>query len=169
MLTRCFDEKFKIKNPTYKDVTCCDEWLLYENFYEWLHSQENFEKWLEGKGWALDKDILVKNNKIYSPETCCLVPHNVNCVFLKRDKYRSDLPIGVDKVQNKFVAYCSNSIIKKTKEHLGTYPTIEEAFYSYKRYKEKLIRQIAYIEYSKNNITKDCYKAMMNYRVEITD
>ena len=38
MLHRCFDKKYKNKYETYKDVSCCDEWLLYENFYEWLHS-----------------------------------------------------------------------------------------------------------------------------------
>ena len=38
MLKRCFDKNLKNKHPTYKDVTCCEEWLLYENFYEWLHN-----------------------------------------------------------------------------------------------------------------------------------
>ena len=49
MLQRCFDKKTKEKHKYYSSVTCCEEWLLYENFYEWLHSQENFDKWLNGK------------------------------------------------------------------------------------------------------------------------
>ena len=44
ILQRCFDDNAKLRKPTYRDVTCCKEWLYYENFYEWLHGQENFEK-----------------------------------------------------------------------------------------------------------------------------
>lgn len=86
MLRRCFDEKIKNERPTYKDVVCCDEWLLYENFYEWLHSQENFNKWLNGYKWAVDKDIIIKGNKIYSPTTCCLVPIDINTLFATKKR-----------------------------------------------------------------------------------
>lgn len=168
MLKRCFYKKLKDKQPTYKGVTCCNEWLLFENFYEWLHNQENFWQWKSNKRYALDKDIIVKNNKIYSPKTCCLVPQNVNCLFLKREIDRGDLPIGVRKNGKLFSASCHNPFTNKT-EKLGTYQTIDDAFQSYKRYKEYLIKQVAEIEYSKGNITKECYNAMINYRVEITD
>ena len=43
MLNRCFGIKMKQSRPTYKNVTCCKEWLFFENFYEWLHKQENFK------------------------------------------------------------------------------------------------------------------------------
>ena len=82
MLFRCYSDKFKKQRETYENVTCCEDWLLFENFYEWLHSQKNFDKWLNGERWAVDKDILVKGNKIYSPETCCLVPCNINSLFI---------------------------------------------------------------------------------------
>lgn len=168
MLKRCFYKKLKDKQPTYKDVTCCNEWLLFDNFYDWLHNQENFWQWKSNKRYALDKDIIVKNNKVYSPETCCLVPQNVNCLFLKREKNRGDLPIGVRKNGKSFSASCHNPFTNKT-EKLGTYQTIDDAFQAYKRYKEYLIKQVAQIEFSKGNITKECYESMMNYEVEITD
>lgn len=38
VIARSFADKPKNKRPTYKNATCCDEWLLYENFYEWLHN-----------------------------------------------------------------------------------------------------------------------------------
>ena len=82
VLMRSFNEDVKNKNPAYKNVTCCEEWLYYPNFYEWLHSQENFNKWSSLKLSAIDKDILIKGNKIYSPDTCCLVPSNVNSLFV---------------------------------------------------------------------------------------
>ena len=168
ILSRCFDEKEKIKSPTYKDITCCNEWLLYENFYEWLHSQPNFDKWLNGDRWAIDKDILVKGNKVYSSDTCCLVSQNVNTLFVKKDKNRGNLPIGVCKHGNTFQSLCQNPFTKK-QEYLGSYNTIEEAFLEYKNYKEKIIKQVAQIEFDNGNITKECYEAMMKYEVEITD
>ena len=168
MLCRCFDERFKIAQPAYKNVTCCDEWLNFENFYEWLHKQENFDKWYQGRWWALDKDIIVKNNDTYSPETCCLVPQNVNCLFLKRKSDRGNFPIGVHKSGNGFLASCSNPFTGQN-ERLGKCQTPELAFQLYKPYKEDIIKRVAQIEYDKANITKQCYEAMMSYQVEIND
>lgn len=169
IIGRCFYEKAKNKQPTYKDVTCCDEWLLYDNFYEWLHSQPNFDKWYKGERWAVDKDIFIKKNKVYSPEACCLVPQNINCLFLKREAERGKYPIGVSCKNRGFLASCHNPFTNK-KEELGYYSTPENAFYfGYKPYKENIIKQVAQIEYDAGNITKECYNAMMNYVVEIDD
>ena len=168
MLERCYDNDLKNKYSTYKQVTCCDEWLYYPNFYEWLHKQKNFEKWLNGYKWCLDKDILVKGNKLYSPNTCCLVPQNVNNLFVNQNTIRGNLPIGVCKHKEKFQSWCRNLITGK-KCFLGTYNTPEEAFQAYKQAKESYIKQVAQEEYNKGNITKKCYEAMMNYEVEITD
>lgn len=171
ILSRCFNKKDKTKNICYKDVTVCEEWLYYPNFYEWLHNQENFDKWANSKDWAIDKDILIKGNKIYSPETCCLVPQNVNNLFTKNNRYRGNLPIGVTSKKNKYLAeiiYGNKNNVSKTTQY--SYPTPEDAFYlGYKPYKEKRIKEIAQEEFDKGNITKNCYDAMMNYEVEITD
>lgn len=168
MIQRCFNANLKKKQPTYKQVDCCDEWLHFEKFYEWLHSQSNFDKWYENKRWAIDKDILVKGSKIYSPETCCLVPQNVNCLFLKREAERGLYPIGVSYRKDGFLASCHNPFTNN-REELGYYSTPEKAFSVYKNYKENLIKQVAQIEYDVGNITDECYKAMMNYEVEIDD
>ena len=169
MLRRCFDSSHKEKHPEYKDVNCCEEWLLYENFYEWLHNQPNFEKWITGIRWAIDKDILVKGNKIYSPETCCLVPQNVNSLFTKRTKLRGNLPIGIGFSDNHYRALCKNPFTNK-QEKFGYYSTPEDAFYlGYKPYKENIIKQVAQTEFNKGNISRQCYEAMLNYQVEITD
>ena len=168
MLCRCFNKKYKESRPTYEEAICCDEWLLYENFYEWLHSQENFDKWLNGEIWELDKDILVKGNKIYSPKTCCLVPHNVNSLFTKNNATRGNLPIGIIKRKNIYECSCNNPLTGKF-GYIGSGHTIEEAFQTYKIYKEDVVKQVAEVEFAKGNITKECYEAMMNYEVEITD
>lgn len=168
MLQRCYDEKYQNEHPTYKGVVCCKEWLLYENFYEWIHEQENFDKWLNGDRWAIDKDILIKGNKIYSPETCCLVPQNVNSLFVKNKKVRGNLPIGVFKFKDGFMAQCKNPFTNRN-QRIDLCQTSEQAFQKYKMFKENIIEQVAKEEYDKNNITKQCYEAMMNYKVEITD
>lgn len=169
ILQRCFDDRLKEKQPSYIDKECCDEWLYYPNFYEWLHSQPNFDKWYHGKRWAIDKDILVKRNKVYSPETCCLIPQNVNCLFLKREAERGNYPIGVRyKDGEGFIATCRNPFIDKA-EDLGSYSTPERAFQAYKAYKEDIIKQVAEVEYKAGNITEECCQAMMTYEVEIED
>ena len=168
MLERCFIERAKDKQPSYKNVTCCKEWLNFELFCDWLHCQSNFDKWKNGYRWALDKDILVKGNKVYSPETCCLVPQNVNCLLLKRDALRGNLPLGVKRNRKTFSAVYSNPITGKS-EHLGNYETAEEAFYAYKCKRESYIKQVAEIEYKTGNITEPCYIALMNYAIEIND
>lgn len=169
IISRCYDNKRKEKSPTYENVVCCEEWLNFDNFYEWLHSQSNFDKWYEGKKWAIDKDILIKGNKVYSPNTCCLVPENVNLLFTKRDRFRGNFPIGVRENGNGFQAQWNNQLTNK-RECSSNYSTPENAFYfGYKPHKEALIKQVAEIEYNNGNITKQCYDSMMNYKVEITD
>lgn len=168
MLERCYSDKMKERNPTYKDVTCSKEFLSYTFFYEWLHKQENWEYLNENNiHYNLDKDILIKGNKIYSPNTCCLVPQNVNGLFIKRNKSRGALPIGVTKNREGFCAQWSDN--KGGKHRSKTVYSIEEAFIIYKTEKEKIIKQVAQEEYEKGTITKKCYDAMINYQVEITD
>ena len=118
----------------------------------------------------LDKDILVKGNKIYSPETCMFVPQNINKLFTKSNKIRGKYPIGVyfNKNANKFKAQCRIFYNGKTQqESLGLYNTIEDAFNAYKQFKEANIKQMA-DEY-KGKIPDKLYEAMYDYKVEITD
>ena len=78
MLQRCYSECYKNK-PTYIDCSVCEEWLCYENFKKWY--DKNYYR-VENEIMNLDKDILVKGNKIYSPETCCFVPKRLNVLFV---------------------------------------------------------------------------------------
>ena len=168
MLKRCFMKNTKDKQPSYKDVECCKKWLNFESFCDWLHEQPNYDKWRNGYRWAIDKDILVKRNKVYSPDACTLVPQNVNCLFLKREAERGIYPIGVRYSNDGFIAVCRNPFLDRSVE-IGCYSTPEKAFNAYKIYKEDLIKQVAKIEYESENITEKCYQAMMSYVVEIDD
>ena len=70
---------------------CCNDWLLFENFYEWMHKQSNFDKFLNGNKWALSKDIIANNN-VYSPDTCHLVSSKVKQLFAKQELNIDDVP-----------------------------------------------------------------------------
>ena len=169
MLERCFDEKFQIKRPTYKGCKVCAEWLNFQVFAEWFYN--NYYE-IEGEAMCLDKDILVKGNKIYSPNTCVFVPNNINVLFTKSDKIRGEYPIGVsyNKRDKKFSAQCSIYNFEENKKeykYLGYYETPEQAFNSYKQFKENYIKQIA--DCYKDRIPTKLYDALYNYEVEITD
>ena len=71
MLQRCYSDKFHERNPTYKDCTVCDRWLVFANFIEDLPLIEGYELWRDNPntGVSLDKDSKVKGNKVYSLDT----------------------------------------------------------------------------------------------------
>lgn len=157
ILQRCYSDSYHKKQPTYKDCEICQEWECFQNFAAW--HEENWKAYMDST-WDLDKDILVKGNKIYSPSTCCFVPDKINSSFVKRQNYRGNLPIGVTKKGKKFQVECNSN-------NLGIKDTPEEAFELYKIIKEKEIKELA-DEYI-GLISDACYQAMYNYQVEITD
>lgn len=154
MLRRCYSKKYQEKQPTYKGCAIDEHWYSFQNFAEWFYQTytDNFQ---------LDKDILVKNNRIYSPETCCFVPQEINILFTKS---KSDLPIGITYYRNKFQAQITrnNELV-----YLGAFATLEEAFQVYKTAKEAHIKEVA--NRWKDKIDTRVYEAMYNYQVEIID
>ena len=163
ILERCYDETFKEKQPAYNGVTVCKEWLDFQVFAEWCVNQTHFySKDLTGKSYHLDKDILVKGSKIYSPETCCFVPHDVNVLFTSNKVNRSELGIGVHKTVSR--SRYKSSIHNK---YLGRFDTPEEAFQAYKEVKESHVKEVA--EKWKNKIDDKTYQALMKWEVNTDD
>lgn len=156
VIKRSFSESFKNDHPTYKDVSVCDEWLCYNNFEKWF--SENYYE-VKGERMELDKDILVKGNKIYSPDTCIFVPAYINLNFRGKSK-KSGLPKGIQKNGKRYS-------VSLNCKYIGTFETPEKAFQVYKEAKEQYIKQVA-DEY-KDRIPQKLYEAMYRYEVEITD
>ena len=161
MLRRCYDPKFHLKAPSYIGCTVCDDWLLFSNFKEWFDN--NYRE-----GYQLDKDILFKGNKIYSPETCCFVPKEINYLYTKSKATRGEYPIGVcyDKENKKFAAQIR---VNNKVNGIGRYSTKKEAFDAYKIAKEANIYTMASDYYNLGKIGVNVYNAMLNYKVNIND
>lgn len=165
MIKRCYDPYFINKNLTYIDCYVCDEWLNFQNFAEWFY-KHYYE--VSNEIMQLDKDILIKGNKIYSPKTCLIVPQRINDLFVKQQRKRGEYPIGVNpnKINNCLVVQCQT--LEKS-EYLGCFPLDKpfQAFIAYKNYKENYIKQVA-DEY-KDLIPQKLYEALYRYKVEIND
>lgn len=162
MMNRCYNQEFHERQPTYKDCTVAEEWHNYQVFAKW-YDDSYYE--IDQEIMCLDKDILIKGNKIYSPETCMFVPQIINNLFIKSNASRGNLPLGIRSRGRKFEARCSNGVGKAME--LGSYDTIEQAFSVYKTFKEELIKQFS--EEYKDKIPNKLYKALTVYEVEITD
>jgi hypothetical protein len=82
MMRRCYYEIDFNKNPTYKACTVKARWHNFQNFCKDIQYLEGYKEWKENNipmAWALDKDIKVKGNKIYSKDTCQFVSTKENC------------------------------------------------------------------------------------------
>ena len=159
MLSRCYNENNLAKNSTYKGCSVSEQWHNFQNFAEWYESQYRED------GWQIDKDILVRGNRVYSEDTCALVPREINVLTIKRNSSRGELPIGLtmdgDRIKAQFS--CLGKII-----NLGFYDTEEEGFEAYKQAKETHIKYMANVVYGK--VLRDDIKAALNnYEVLITD
>ncbi len=114
MLKRCYSDKLQNRYPTYRGCTVCEEWLTFSNFKSWMEQQD----W-ENK--HLDKDLLVRGNKVYSPDTCVFLTKEVNSFLTDSKSSRGEFPIGVSfhKGTGKYRARCSNPYSKSS--YLGMY------------------------------------------------
>lgn len=163
MIGRCFVPQWQKQQKTYVDCTVCNEWLNFQNFAQWY--KDNWYE-VEGERMELDKDILIKNNKIYSPETCCFVPKRMNLLIINRKNYRGDTPLGVRDTDNGSFHVTTNDEYGKL-NYLGTYHSEKLAFNTYKNFRENVYKKVANIY--KDRIPLNLYNALYNRKIEITD
>ena len=163
MLKRCYSVGCQKVRPTYIDCSISENFRYLQYFKEWCNNQIGFNSVDEkGKPFALDKDILVKGNRVYNEDVCVFVPQEVNLLFTKRDKSRGEYPIGVSfhKSRGMLTATLNN-------KYLGYFNTAEQAFQVYKTAKEAYIKEVA--NKWKDKIDPKVYEALMNYEVHIDD
>lgn len=95
-----------------KEYTIFKEWLFYENFYEWLHEQENFDKWYVGARWNLCNSI-VDGNKEYSPEMCYLIPYNLKQMLMRLNINKDNLSEYLIEKHKKFTEFKVKQVAKE--------------------------------------------------------
>ena len=62
---------YRVGGLGYQDVNVCKEWLLFSRF------EEFHNRWYQ-EGYAIDKDLLSGDTKVYSPNTCTYMPGYLN-------------------------------------------------------------------------------------------
>lgn len=157
MLTRCYYGKYHERFPTYVGCRADEQWHNYQEFAEWCNWQIGFKE-----GYVLDKDILVKGNKVYSPETCVFVPAEINSLFVCMNKKGKTSPAGIS-YQESYGKYIVSCAIRGKNKNLGRYKCPEEAFAVYKNFKENLVKEKA--EEYKDVLDVRAYHALMNFEV----
>ena len=137
MIDRCYSTKTQERNPTYRGCIVSKEWLTFTNFKNWMEKQD-FE------GNQLDKDLLIKGNKLYSSDTCVFVAPMVNTFVIDRGASRGEWMIGVDynKRDGKFRAQCQNPFTRKN-EFLGYFDSEQEAHNAWVKRKLELAHLLA--------------------------
>ena len=164
MLVRCYQEKSLLKNKSYVGCSVSESFKDYRKFKKWCNKQIGFRSRDEkGKVFHLDKDILIKGNKIYSEDTCCFVPHEINSAITSTGVKENELPVGVSKRKDRDTY--SATITKHGKvQHLGSFPTANEACEVYITERNDYILQLA--DKWKGKISTEAYfKLISNFSI----
>lgn len=161
MLERCYSSKHHERFPTYVGCSADARFHHFQDFMKWAVRQTGYNI----GGYQLDKDLLVKGNKVYSPETCAFIPKEINFLLGKKSR-RGDYCIGVS-LFKRDMNYKAQIVVKGKTHHIGYFDTEEDAFHAYKEAKERNIKDMA--EEYKSMIDTRVYEAMLLYTVENTD
>lgn len=130
MLDRAYSECWKKRRPSLEGVTVCEEWLHFMNFRDWMERQ----LW---EGRYLDKDILIRGNKEYSPSACAFILNATN--RLMNFDHNSDRLLGADFHMGRWRALYSG-------KYLGHYDTQEQAHTAWKAARAKALVEAAMVE-----------------------
>jgi hypothetical protein len=147
-------------------VGCSVAFTSEDDFRAWASKQVGFNQ----PSFELDKDVLVKGNRIYSAETCVFIPQELNTLFsgCYKAKNRGQYPLGVsfNRGSGTFVAQM-NKERGSLDKYLGSFRTVEEAFACYKAAKEAKIKKLA--QKWRDQIDPRAFDALMARRVEWED
>lgn len=173
MISRCYNpnEMERDKYKRYVDVFVAEEWHNFQNFAEWATTYKHLFEfgYQEGERISveLDKDLL-GDGTLYSPDTCCIIPQEINTAITSplKDK-ASKLPYGVNVIRPKTPAaktgYAVRTHINGERQYLGYYECPDEAHEVYAKAKKKEIIDKAnkYVDI----LDKRVYDALINFNV----
>lgn len=160
MISRCYGEWNKKNTPTYEGVTVSENFKNYQFFKLWCNSQTGFDE----TGWELDKDVLSFGAKVYSENTCCFIPKEINSLLIYDRLNRNELPTGVHfcNTKKKYVAQMNKHCAVR---FIGCFETSDDAALAYKECKEAHIKSIA--EKWKEKIDRRVYESLINWEISL--
>lgn len=94
MIRRCYAKKRKNISACYDVCEVASDWKRFSVFKSWMELQDY-------EGLDLDKDLLVSGNKVYGPETCMFIPHEVNVLIAVKQSGPYPLGVTVDRRDKK--------------------------------------------------------------------
>lgn len=148
MIMRCYDKNFQSKQPHYVGVTVDKEWHNFQKFAEWFYKNKPSNPNIE---YELDKDILSRDKKIYSPSTCIFLPKEINRMIAGLSTISN---ISMNK-QGKYRLYVFS-------EYKGVYDTLEECVSK----KQEIIKdKIQYLIKKYNYSQKDIVYEYLNNHI----
>lgn len=153
----------------YEEVEMCQEWLDNpKSFVEWYF--KNYYS-VGNETMCVDKDLFSGENKIYSPDTCCILPITLNSLIasMKKRSYdeeeKNKLPLGVRYNSTNDTYYGEVQPPKEEyKIKLSEWATPEEAFQEY-----RLLRLKYYYEQVlsyRKKIPQHIYKELMKVDIK---
>lgn len=157
MIKRCYSEKRQEKDPSYVGCSVAEEWHDYQVFAEWYNGHDYSDM-----NYQLDKDILVVGNKVYSSDTCCLVPSEINSILTSCSRARGLLPQGVCWDKDK-ARYRVQMNMNGRYKYLGLFKCVNEASDKYKTTKEAYVKERAL--HWRDRIAPEVFDALMSWRL----
>lgn len=133
IIRRSYSEVYHKNKPTYKDVSVCENWKYLSNFIRDVEQMPNFDMALS-ENWELDKDLLGGDKRLYSKDTCCFLPRELNTLFNRESSKGLKTGVSYNKRLGKFVSSINKG---RGSKHIGVYLTEDEAHYSYCKEKQK--------------------------------
>ena len=134
IVSRC-TKSFQKISPHYEGVTT--SFTSFDQFADWSYTQIGSDI----LDYDIDKDLLKRGNRVYSPENCVYLPSYINRSISLRQESRSNLPRGVvPRVQLGKEVYVASIRVGKKLKYLGTFNNPEDAHTQYKiAYNERIM------------------------------
>ena len=134
IIRRSYSEVYHKSKPSYKDVRVSEDWRRLSNFIKDIEKLPNFDLAVS-ENWELDKDLLGGDQKLYSNNTCCFLPRELNTLFTSESKKGLKKGVFYNKRLGKFTVSINRG--GKVRSHIGVYKTEEEAHFNYCKEKQK--------------------------------
>lgn len=155
MLKRCYSDVCRRDYVAYTDVEVCNAWLNFQVFADWCITDGKYVI-----GHDLDKDLLSGSSKVYSPDTCCFIPSEINAALIVPFKPISKHePRGITKAPSG--RYKVTTVNNGISTHRGTYDNLDDAVVIYKKYTKEKISDLA--KKYRKQLTDKVYNRLLSY------